>query len=144
MTEEERNAKLESASHADIIRAYLLFRKRKAELETAHKVSLAKIEAVMDRLEAQMLDRLNTHGVRNFATDHGTAIRVTKTFARLVDRPTLIDYVRKVGDFDLFTNHISKSRCVDIRAATKLPPPGVEMQDLFAVNFRIPGAKADD
>ena len=118
------------------IERYMLLRAAKDAREKALKAELAQyadaLEAIENYLLQVMLDRKEVQ----IKTAHGTAFQSPQLRAKLVDRQALVDYVKRTGDFNLFTNAVAKDAVVEYTEAHKAPPPGVEITRFVAVNVR--------
>ena len=118
------------------IERYMALRAAKDAFEKETKAKLHAYSDAMEAIENHLLAVMNERKEVQIKTVHGTAFQSPQTFAKLVDRAALIDYVKRTGDFNLFTNAVAKAEVVAYAEAHNAPPPGVEITRVTKVNVR--------
>lgn len=112
---------------------------KRKEYEKFEKESKARLE----NIERAMLDISREMGVLTFRTEHGTASRVTKTYARLSAGPeskiSREKYALDTGDFGLFTSHVNKTHAKELKDdGMNLAELGIDWVEEYAFQVRKP------
>lgn len=112
---------------------------KRKEFDKFEKESKARLE----NIEQAMLDISREMGVLTFKTAHGTASRVTKTYARLSAGPdakiSREKYALETGDFGLFTSHVNKTHAKELKDdGMNLADLGVDWVEEYAFQVRKP------
>jgi hypothetical protein len=118
------------------IERYLKLRNAKAEREAKAEAEIKEYDDAMEAIENYLLSVMLERKEVQIKTAHGTAFQSPQMRAKLVDRAALVDYVKRTGDFNLFTNAVAKEAVTAYAEANKAPPPGVEITRFVAVNVR--------
>ena len=118
------------------VEQYMKLRRAKEAREEALKAELAQYNDAMETIENHLLQVMLDRKEVQIKTAHGTAFQSPQMRAKLVDRQALVDYVKRTGDFNLFTNAVAKEAVVEYTEAHKAPPPGVEITRFVAINIR--------
>ena len=118
------------------IERYLALREAKKARETALKAELQQYDNALEAIENHLLGVMIERKEVQIKTAHGTAFQSPQIRAKLVDRTALVDYVKRTGDFNLFTNAVAKEAVVTYAEEHSAPPPGVEITRFTAVNVR--------
>jgi hypothetical protein len=125
-----------SYTPAQIIEKYLELRELKKAEKAAFTARELELNNMLEAMENHLLAVMNERGEKAIKTDKGTAFQAPQTRVQLTDRAALVDYVRRTGNFDFFTNAVSKETCVAFVEANKAAPPGVEISNSITVNVR--------
>ena len=115
---------------------YMQLREAKEAFEAQTKARAAEFKTAMEAIENHLLGVMLERKVVQIKTVHGTAFQWPQVRANLVDRATLVDYVKRTGDFNLFTNAVAKAEVVAYAEKHNAPPPGVEINRFIQVNVR--------
>lgn len=130
-------------SVSDIIKEYRDLRDELDAKRKAFQQAEKDIELCMLELETEMLVISKELGVDSFKTEHGTAFKTTKTYARLSAGPeakTLREeYAASTGDFGLFTAHVNKTHAKELlEAGVNLADVGIDWVEEFTFRFNKP------
>ena len=118
------------------IEQYVRLRGAKEAREKALKAEIAEYTAGLEAIENYLLSVMLERKEVQIKTAHGTAFQSPQMRAKLVDRQALVDYVKRTGDFNIFTNAVAKEAVVTYTETNNAPPPGVEITRFVAVNVR--------
>ena len=118
------------------IERYLALRQSKKVREDALKAELKEYDDALEAIENHLLGVMLERKEVQIKTAHGTAFQSPQIRAKLVDRTALVDYVKRTGDFNIFTNAVAKEAVVTYTEANNAPPPGVEITRFVAINVR--------
>ena len=118
------------------VERYMALREMKESYEKQMKATVAEYDAGLEAIENHLLGVMLERKEVQIKTVHGTAFQSPQIRAKLVDRAALIDYAKRTGDFNLFTNAVAKAEVVAYAEANNAPPPGVEITRFVQVNVR--------
>lgn len=121
---------------AAVIQRYLEIRQQKKEFEASVKARTAEFDAMLEAMETFCLQTMQERGETQIKTDFGTAYKSPQLRVTMVDRASLIDHVKKTGNYDFFTNHVNKDAVKLYRETHKDNPPGVGAEEFVQVNIR--------
>lgn len=127
----------------DLIKNY---RDIRDDLDAARKTYNAfekECKEQMLELETEMLVISADTGVDSFKTEHGTAFKTTKTYARLGAgdecKQAREQYAIETGDFGLFTSHVNKTHSKELLdEGFNLAELGIDWVEEFTIGFRKP------
>lgn len=127
-----------------VVAAYLKLRNQKAAIEAETKDRVKEIKAKMEKLEAWIKTQADEQGVKSFKTEHGTAFLTTTDYANVADWDAVLDFIKTNESYEMLEKRVSKTAVRDYMNENKAVPPGVNYGTKLEVNFRAPGAKAED
>jgi len=127
-----------------VVAAYLKLRNQKAAIEAETKDRVKELKAKMEKLEAWIKTQADEQGVKSFKTEYGTAFLTTVDYANVADWDAMLDFIRENEAYDMLEKRVSKTAVRGYMDANKAVPPGVNYGTKLEVNFRSPGAKAED
>ena len=102
---------------------FIKLRDHKAKAKKAFDQSMERINQAVEKLENEILAKLQEEGVKNFKTDAGTAYINTQSSATVKDRPA----------FEEWANSTGNTGAMDIRANKKA------VRELLDEGEEIPG-----
>ncbi len=120
----------------DLVAKYVALRDKKAEIEKAQKEQLARFKAVMDKIEALILDHFNETGVESARTPAGTAFKSIKSSVRVDDRDAFMAFVRDTDGWAFLEAKANKSTVDEYLKVNEALPPGVSLSRVATVNIR--------
>ena len=121
----------------EIVSQYIDLRKQVASKKKEFEEFKAECELEMKELELKILNISNATGVQSFKTEFGTAYRTTKTYAKVFDIESRMNYAKKTGDFGLFTSHVNKSHALELIDEGMDPAEfGVDITTESVIQFR--------
>ena len=122
----------------ELVANYIKLRDRKSQLKKQYDEKVAKVDAVMDRMEAIILKTFQDSGIDSARTDAGTAYISTRTSATVGSREELFQWIQE--DFDersiFLENRVSKVAVEQYKAANDDLPPGVNFRSEIVVGVR--------
>ena len=127
-----------------VISAYLTLRSQKEAIEAEAKDKVKGIKAKMEKIEAWIKTQADEQGVTSFKTKSGTAFLTTTDYANVADWDSVLEFIRTNDAFDMLEKRVSKTAVRGYIDMNKAVPPGVNYGTKLEVNFRAPGAKAED
>ena len=122
----------------ELVANYIKLRDKKSLLKKQYDEKVAKVDAVMDKMEAIILKTFQDSGIDSARTDAGTAYISTRTSATVGSREELFQWVQE--DFDersiFLENRVSKVAVEQYKAANDDLPPGVNFRSELVVGVR--------
>lgn len=122
----------------ELVANYIKLRDRKSQLKKQYDEKVAKVDAVMDKMEAIILKTFQDSGIDSARTDAGTAYISTRTSATVGSREELFQWIQE--DFDersiFLENRVSKVAVEQYKAANDDLPPGVNFRSEVTVGVR--------
>ena len=115
---------------------YIKLRDTKKERDEAHKESLKKVVAAMDRLEAGLLEFLNDSGTNSVASDAGTAYRSVKTSASVEDKDAFWSFVIETGQREALDVKANATFVKTYMEENESVPPGVKVSQITVVGVQ--------
>jgi hypothetical protein len=121
---------------AEKVAAYIKLRDFKKSAEEEFKKSLQRPMEAMDKLEAELLEYLNTSGANSLACDAGTVYKNTQLSATVENREAFMDYIRKHDVWEALDVKANKSFVKDFMEEHGQPLPGLKVSQLATVGIR--------
>lgn len=122
----------------ELVANYIKLRDKKSQLKKQYDEKVAKVDAVMDRMEAIILKTFQDSGIDSARTDAGTAYISTRTSATVANREELFQWIQE--DFEersiFLENRVSKVAVEQFKAANDDLPPGVNFRSELVVGVR--------
>lgn len=122
----------------ELVANYIMLRDKKSQLKKQYDEKVAKVDAVMDRMEAIILKTFQDSGIDSARTDAGTAYISTRTSATVGSREELFQWIQE--DFEersiFLENRVSKVAVEQFKAANDDLPPGVNFRSELVVGVR--------
>ena len=122
----------------ELVANYIKLRDKKSLLKKQYDEKVAKVDAVMDRMEAIILKTFQDSGIDSARTDAGTAYISTRTSATVASREELFQWIQE--DFEersiFLENRVSKVAVEQFKAANDDLPPGVNFRSELVVGVR--------
>lgn len=115
---------------------YIKLRDTKAEKDKAHKESLVKLVAAMDRIEAGLLEYLNASGANSIASDAGTAYKSEQLSATIEDKAAFMSFVRETEQFEALDIKANKTFVRAYMDENQETPPGVKTSVMQTVGVQ--------
>jgi hypothetical protein len=115
---------------------FIKLRDTKKEKDDAHKESLKKIVAAMDRLEAGLLEHLNEAGVNSVASDAGTAYKSVQVSASIEDKEAFRKFVLETEQWEALDLKANKTFVKDYMDENQEVPPGVKVSQIQTVGVQ--------
>lgn len=120
----------------DLVATYVKARLKKAKLKSEYDEKVKPVDAVMDRIEAELLNTFNTMGVDSIKTPSGTAYVTTKSSATVADREAFRQYLLQNDAWELADLRAAKLAIEQFKESNQELPPGINYSATKAVNFR--------
>jgi exonuclease III len=126
-----------------IIDAYLKLRNIKEAYVRASDAVIDEFDAKLDRLSAELLDRMNKQKLKNLSSDAGVAVRTKVTIPRADDWDKFYAWIAETNSFEALERRIKKTFIEQyMEENDRAIPPGVSVMTSFkAVVKKNPSKK---
>jgi hypothetical protein len=115
---------------------YIKLRDTKKEKDEAHKKSLEKLVAAMDKIEAGLLEFLDASGSNSIASDAGTAYKSTQVSATLEDKEAFRKFVIETEQWDAIDMKANKTFVKEYMEENQEVPPGVKVSQVATIGVQ--------
>ena len=122
----------------ELVANYIKLRDKKSLLKKQYDERVAKVDAVMDKMEAIILKTFQDSGIDSARTDAGTAYISTRTSATVGSREEFLSWVLQDPDERsiFLENRVSKVAVEQFKAANDDLPPGINFRSEVTVGVR--------
>lgn len=122
----------------ELVANYIKLRDKKSQLKKQYDERVAKVDAVMDKMEAIILKTFQDSGIDSARTDAGTAYISTRTSATVGSREEFLSWVlQDPEERSIFLeNRVSKVAVEQFKAANDDLPPGINFRSEVTVGVR--------
>ena len=124
------------ATMDELVSKYISLRDAKAKIVAKQKEEVAKIDGVLDQIEAALLQSFQELGTESIRTKEGTAYKQVRTSATVADWDVLLAYIRKHELWQMLERRVSKDAVREFREANGEIPPGVHTREEIVINVR--------
>ncbi len=129
--------KLNEAPDDKLIGAYVAIRDEIAQLEVAHKATLATPKGRLEKIEVEMLRRFQERGAESIRTKLGTAYRSTKTSVTCADWDSFFHgFVLNNQAWEMLEHRPAKTAVLQYKEEHDELPPGLNYREEASVGFR--------
>lgn len=122
--------------HEQLVETYIKLRDTKAQLKAARDAEIKKIDDVMDKIEAALLQSFNTLGVESVRTTAGTAYKTVKTSATVSDWDAVLGFIQEGSHWNMLDKRVNKTAVEQFRDEHQDLPPGVNWREEVSINIR--------
>lgn len=120
----------------NIVTKYIQLRDKKGEIKAEYDAKVAKIDEVMDKVEAKLIEYFASTGLESVRTSAGTAYKSSRVSATVADWDSLLSHILTTENYQLLEHRVSKKAVEEFKAANEDLPPGVNWREEVIVNIR--------
>lgn len=121
---------------SDLVAKYIELRDKKAVFKNEYDEKVAKIDQTLDKIEAKMLEVMQTVGMDAIRTANGTVYSEVKVSSSTADKAAFLDFVRENDLWQLVDMRPLKSAIKEYRDVNDDLPPGINWREERVVQFR--------
>jgi hypothetical protein len=96
-----------------LIETYVLLRDKKKALQDKHKEELEPFDEGLMKIEAKLMDLMESSGVEKLGGAAGTAFTKVNTSVTVSDWEQVLDYVRENDAYDLLERRVAKTAAME-------------------------------
>jgi hypothetical protein len=119
-----------------LVEKYIELRDAKAAAKKVYEGKVAKLEAVMDKIEAVLLQQFQEQGIESMRTKAGTAYKQERTSVTVADRQILLDFAREKDEWGILDIRAAKTGIEEFKAVHNDLPPGINYRSELVINVR--------
>lgn len=120
----------------ELIGKYIELRDKKAQLKAEYTAKAARIDEVLDKIEAKVLDVFDSAGIDSTRTQFGTAFTSTKTTATIADKETFMQFVKKEEAWPMIIARANGPIIDQYVDSTGEVPPGLDFRTERTISVR--------
>lgn len=121
---------------SELVGKYIDARNRKAQLKAEYDMKAGKLDEVMSKIEAKLIQVFEETGMDSVKTEFGTAYTTTRTTASVADREAFMEYIRANDEWPLMEVRASKAAIEQYKSIHEELPPGINWREERVVNVR--------
>ena len=120
----------------EVVGKYIELRDKKAQMKKACDDKVAKIDAVLSKLEAGLLKFFEESGQESAKTQYGTAYTQLRESVTVASRDDYFDFVREEDRWDMLESRANKTAVLQYKEEHGELPPGLNYRAERIVNIR--------
>lgn len=120
----------------ELVGKYIELRDKKSELKAEYDGKVAKIDAVLDKIEVKLLEVFDSAGMDSCKTEFGTAYTSQRSTASVADKEIFMNFVKDNEEWPLLEVRAAKSGIEQYKDANGDLPPGINWRVERTVNIR--------
>ena len=121
---------------SDLVAKYIELRDKKYELKHQYEFKAAKIDEVLDKIEAKLLETFDSAGMDSCKTEAGTAYASSFSTASVADPDAFLQFIVENEEWSLIERRASKTAVEQFIVANGDVPPGINYRKERVVNIR--------
>jgi hypothetical protein len=121
---------------SELVAKYVEVRDKKSKLKADYDADVAKIDKVLDKIEAALLKTFETTGMDSVRTEFGTAYTSTKTTASIADPDAFITFCKQNDAWHMLQKRVAQSAVEQYKDEHEVLPPGIDWRVEKTVNIR--------
>lgn len=121
---------------SDLVAKYIELRDKKYELKHQYEFKAAKIDEVLDKIEAKLLETFDSAGIDSCKTEAGTAYASSFSTASVADPDAFLEFIVENEEWSLIERRASKTAVEQFIVANGDVPPGINYRKERVVNIR--------
>ena len=121
----------------EIIEEYANMRDMLKEKRRDFKDFESKVKLDMEMLEADILDKQRQLGLTSLSTESYTAFQTTKEFFRVGNWDTIIEYIKKSGNYQMLEKRIGKLATKEIIETEGISADSIGVEYTAEVHVQI-------
>lgn len=121
----------------DHVATYIQLRDLKERINKEAKEKVAQIDAVLDNMEAEMLEQMRALGVESLRTEAGTAYKTVKRFTPVGNWDAALDFIKTNQLWHFLERRVSSGAVTEyMNEHQGVVPPGINLREEQAINIR--------
>ena len=121
---------------SELVSKYIELRDKKAQIKAEYDVKVAKVDDVLNKIEAKFLEVFEQTGMDSVRTEFGTAYASLRTSCTIADKEAFMEFVKNNNEWPLLEVRPSKIAVEQYKSVTEELPPGVNWRAERVVNIR--------
>jgi hypothetical protein len=120
-----------------IVEKYIQLRDIKSLMKQKYEAKVAKVDAIMEKIEGVILQQFNEQGMTSCGTKMGTAYKQLQARVSVADWDLVLKFIKEHGMWQMLERRIGKVAVVEYKEAHGGElPPGLNFSEEYVVNIR--------
>jgi hypothetical protein len=119
-----------------LVGKYVKLRDIKATHKAEYDLKVAKVDELLNKVEAVLLRHFNDTGVESVRTESGTAYKSTRTSCTSADKSAFFNFLQETGEWPLADIRPGKKAIEEWKTAGNELPPGLNWSEEVVVGIR--------
>ena len=120
----------------DLVERYIQLRDAKSKLAAKYKEDAGKIDGILDKIEAYILESFKEQGVESARTASGTAYKSVRTSATVADWDAILSFIQSKELWNMLDHRVSKKAVEEYKTEHGDLPPGLNWGEELVINVR--------
>ncbi len=121
---------------SELVQKYVEVRDKKAQMDAEHKAKIAKVEEVLDKIEAALLKTFETTGMDSVRTEFGTAYTSSRSMASIADPDAFMTFCKENNAWHMLQKRVAQSAVEQYKDEHEVLPPGIDWRVEKTINIR--------
>lgn len=121
---------------SELVQKYVEVRDKKAQMESEHKAKIAKVDEVLDKIEAALLKTFDTAGMDSVRTEFGTAYSSSRTTASIADPDAFMTFCKENNAWHMLQKRVAQSAVEQYKDEHQDVPPGINLRVERTIGIR--------
>lgn len=121
---------------SELVQKYIEVRDKKAQMESEHKAKIAKVDEVLDKIEAALLKTFDTAGMDSVRTEFGTAYSSSRTTASIADPDAFMTFCKENNAWHMLQKRVAQSAVEQYKDEHQDVPPGIDLRVERTIGIR--------
>jgi ribosomal protein S24E len=121
---------------SELVAKYVEVRDKKAQMKAEYDGKIAKVDEVLDKIEAALLKTFETTGMDSVRTEFGTAYTSTKTTASIADPDAFMTFCKENDAWHMLQKRCAQAAVEQYKDEHEVLPPGIDWRVEKTVNIR--------
>jgi len=121
---------------SELVAKYVEVRDKKAQIKAEYDGKIAKVDEVLDKIEAALLKTFETTGMDSVRTEFGTAYTSTKTTASIADPDAFISFCKENNAWHMLQKRVAQAAVEQYKDEHEVLPPGIDWRVERTINIR--------
>jgi hypothetical protein len=121
---------------SELVGKYVELREQRAQHKAEFDMKVAKIDQVLEKIEAKLLEVFEQTGMDSVKTEFGTAYSSNRSTASVADKEAFMEFVKSNDEWPLLEVRANKSSVEQFKEEHGELPPGVNWRVERVVGVR--------
>jgi len=121
---------------SELVAKYIEVRDKKAQMKTEYDGKIARVDEVLDKIEAALLKTFETTGMDSVRTEFGTAYTSTKATASIADPDAFMTFCKENNAWHMLQKRAAQSAVEQYKDEHETLPPGIDWRVERTINIR--------
>jgi hypothetical protein len=121
---------------SELVAKYVELRDKKSQFKAESDAKIAKMDEVLDKIEAALLNTFDQTGMDSVRTEFGTAYTSSRNTATIADPDAFMTFVKENEAWHMLQKRCSITGIEQYKSEHEAVPPGINWRSERVVNIR--------